>query len=157
MIRASKTIGSQMAKLYIKRYSSSSKELNKNIIHKLNESRNNSSLTKKENIELIEVRSQANSEDYNSMQKSLSGLELNKLENETSKNSSSTNLIKSMNQPLLYDSSLQIININQNETSNSNIRYTVEKYDENCIDDSKIEYIECLLEEQNKNFFYFQL
>ena len=155
MIRASKTIGSQMAKLYIKRYSSSSKELNKNIIHKLNESRNNSSLTKKENIELIEVRSQANSEDYNSMQKSLSGLELNKLENETSKNSSSTNLIKSMNQPLLYDSSLQIININQNETSNSNIRYTVEKYDENCIDDSKIEYIECLLEEQNKNFFYF--
>ena len=157
MIRASKTIGSQMAKSYIKRYSSSSKELNKNIIHKLNESRNNSSLTKKENIELIEVRSQANSEDYNSMQKSLSGLELNKLENETSKNSSSTNLIKSMNQPLLYDSSLQIININQNETSNSNIRYTVEKYDENCINDSKIEYIECLLEEQNKNFFYFQL
>ena len=160
MMGMSKGISSQLAKTYIRKYSSSSKELNKNIKPNKNYSRNNSSNIKKENIELIEVKSQANSEDiYNSSSKNTLRLfDINKLDNETSINNSNKNLIKSMNQPLLYDTNLQIKNGNeQNNILNSNIRYIIEKYDENCIDDSKIEYIECLLEEQNKNFFYFLL
>lgn len=55
-----------------------------------------------------------------------------------------------MHQPLLYEN-IQI------KRTNTIHKYKVEKYDENCIEESKIEYIECLLEEQNKNFFYFLL
>ena len=159
MMGMSKGISSQLAKTYIRKYSASSKELNKNIKPNINNSRNNSISFKKDNIELIEVKSQANSEDnYNYTSKNaLRLLDINKLDNENSLNNSNKNLIKQMNQPLLYDTTIQINNGNEQNDKNSNIRYIIEKYDENCIDDSKIEYIECLLEEQNKNFFYFLL
>ena len=153
MIRM-KSIGSQMANSYIRKYSLSSKELNKNTSQNLINSRNNSINNKKENIELLEVKSQANSDDnYSySVRNSLKKFDLNKLENESYKSNSNQNLIKPITQPLLYNIKN---NFNENGEINSDIRYIVEKYDENCIDDSKIEYIECLLEEQNKNFFYF--
>ena len=106
---------------------------------------------------MLEVKSQANSDDNytRSLSNAIKLLDINKLDNtENSTNNSNNNLIKPITQPLLHDSTLKIKNINND---NSNIRYIIEKYDENCIDDSKIEYIECLLEEQNKNFFYFLL
>ena len=158
MKRMPKTLGSQLAKSYIKRYSLSSKELYKNK-QTLNISRDNitSNNKEKESIEMLEVKSQANSDDNytRSLSNAIKLLDINKLDNtENSTNNSNNNLIKPITQPLLHDSTLKIKNINND---NSNIRYIIEKYDENCIDDSKIEYIECLLEEQNKNFFYFLL
>lgn len=156
MMRMSKSIGSQMAKSYIRKYSLSSKELNKSSNQYLDNSRNDSLTNKKENIELLEVKSQANSDDNytHSVRNSLKLFDINKFENESSKSNSNKNLIKPISQPLLYEVKN---NNNPNTEKNSNIRYIIEKYDENCIDDSKIEYIECLLEEQNKNFFYFLL
>ena len=156
MMRMSKSIGSQMAKSYIRKYSLSSKELNKSSNQYLDNSRNDSLTNKKENIELLEVKSQANSDDNytHSVRNSLKVFDINKFENESSKSNSNKNLIKPISQPLLYEVKN---NNNPNTEKNSNIRYIIEKYDENCIDDSKIEYIECLLEEQNKNFFYFLL
>ena len=159
MMGISKGITGQIAKTYIKKYSLSSKELNKNLIQNINNSRNNSISTKKENIELLEVKSQANSEDnYNYYSRNALTIDINKLDNETSLNKSNKNLIKAINQPLLYDATMQVKNGDEpKKAMNSNTRYIIEKYDENCIDDSKIEYIECLLEEQNMNFFYFLL
>ena len=153
-MRMSKSIGSLMAKSYIRAFSLSSKELNKDIAHNLINSRENSINSKKENIELLEVKSQANSDDnYNySVRNSLKLFDLNKLECENSKSNSNKNVRKLISQPLLYEKESD-----ENNEINSNIRYIIEKYDENCIDDLKIEYIECLLEEQNKNFFYFLL
>ena len=159
MMRIPKALGSQMAKSYLKRHSLSSKELHKNNIQNLNSSRNNSIINKKEkdNIEMIEVRSQANSDDNYTRSLSKTFLDMNKLDTEST-NNSNNNLIKPITQPLLYDFSLQVKNTNnKNDSTNSYTRYIIEKYDENCIDDSKIEYVECLLEEQNKNFFYFLL
>ena len=155
MMRMSKNLGSQMAQSYIRKHSSSSKDLNKmNDKFQIN-SRNNSLIDKKENIELIEVKSQANSEDnnYYSARNSMKLLDISRFEIESTNSNSNKNL-KQISQPLLSE----MKNTNyQNNNLNSNMKYIVDKYDENCIDDSKIEYIECLLEEQNKNFFYFLL
>ena len=155
MIRMSKSIGSQMAKSYIKKHSLSSKELNKDNLQYLVSSRNNSQLGKKDNIELIEVKSQANSdENYTySVRNTLKYFDINKLDNEDLNCNSNKNLVSPNLQPLLFDAK----NLNDNKGNDLNKRYIIEKYDENCIDDSKIEYIECLLEEQNKNFFYYLL
>ena len=155
MIRMSKSIGSLMAKSYIKKHSLSSRELNKDKSQYLISSRNNSQLGKKENIELIDVKSQANSDDnYTySVRNSLKLFE-NKIDNEDLKGNSNINLIGSISQPLLFE----VKNIKNNKKDEElNKRYIIDKYDENCIDDSKIEYLECLLEEQNKNFFYYLL
>ena len=163
MMRLSKSLGSQMAKSYLRKHSLSSKELHKNNIPNLSSSRNNSinsiiNKKEKDNIEMVEVKSQANSDDNYTRSVSTKFLDLNKLDSENSTNNSNNNLIKPITQPLLYETSLQVINSNnKDDNENSNIRYIIEKYDENCIDDSKIEYVECLLEEQNKNFFYFSL
>ena len=163
MMRLSKSLGSQMAKSYLRKHSLSSKELHKNNIPNLSSSRNNSIYSiinkkEKDNIEMVEVKSQANSDDNYTRSVSTKLLDLNKLDSENSTNNSNNNLIKPITQPLLYETSLQVINSNnKDDNGNSNIRYIIEKYDENCIDDSKIEYVECLLEEQNKNFFYFSL
>ena len=163
MMRLSKSLGSQMAKSYLRKHSLSSKELHKNNIPNLSSSRNNSinsiiNKKEKDNIEMVEVKSQANSDDNYTRSVSTKFLDLNKLDSENSTNNSNNNLIKPITQPLLYETSLQFINgNNKDDNENSNIRYIIEKYDENCIDDSKIEYVECLLEEQNKNFFYFSL
>ena len=156
MIRMSKSIGSQMAKSYIKKHSLSSRELNKDKSQYLISSRNNSQIGKKENIELIDVKSQANSDDNYaySVRNSLKLFDLNKIDNEDLKGNSNINLIGSISQPLLFE----VKNIKNNEKDEElNKRYIIDKYDENCIDDSKIEYLECLLEEQNKNFFYYLL
>ena len=155
MIRMSYSIGSLMAKSYIKKHSLSSRELNKDKSQYLISSRNNSQIGKKENIELIDVKSQANSDDnYTySVRNSLKLFE-NKIDNEDLKGNSNINLIGSISQPLLFE----VKNIKNNEKDEElNKRYIIDKYDENCIDDSKIEYLECLLEEQNKNFFYYLL
>ena len=163
MMRLSKSLGSQMAKSYLRKHSLSSKELHKNNIPNFSSSRNNSinsiiNKKEKDNIEMVEVKSQANSDDNYTRSVSTKFLDLNKLDSENSTNNSNNNLIKPITQPLLYETSLQVINSNnKDDNENSNIRYIIEKYDENCIDDSKIEYVECLLEEQNKNFFYFSL
>ena len=151
----SKSIGSQMAKSYIKKHSLSSKELNKDNLQYLVSSRENSQLGKKDNIELIEVKSQANSdENYTySVRNTLKYFDINKLDNEDLNCNSNKNLVSPNSQPLLFDAK----NLNDNKGNDLNKRYIIEKYDENCIDDSKIEYIECLLEEQNKNFFYYLL
>ena len=52
--------------------------------------------------------------------------------------------------PLLFDS---IINQHQN-IKNGKIEYNIEKYDENCIEESKIEKIVCLVEDEKKMFIY---
>ena len=152
MIRIPKNLGSQMAQSYLRKHSLSSKELNKTADNFKINSRNNSIIDKKENIELIEVKSQANSDDNYSIRNSFRLLDLNKTDNESFQSNSNKNLKLPISQPLLYD-----IKNNNNNNQYNNIRYIVDKYDENCIVDSKIEYIECLLEEQNKNFFYFLL
>ena len=151
MIRIPKNLGSQMAQSYLRKHSLSSKELNKTADNFKINSRNNSIIDKKENIELIEVKSQANSDDNYSIRNSFRLLDLNKTDNESFQSNSNKNLKLPISQPLLYDIK------NNNNNQYNNIRYIVDKYDENCIVDSKIEYIECLLEEQNKNFFYFLL
>ena len=138
MIRMSKSIGSLMAKSYIKKHSLSSRELNKDKSQYLISSRNNSLIGKKENIELIDVKSQANSDDnYTySVRNSLKLFE-NKIDNEDLKGNSNINLIGSISQPLLFE----VKNIKNNEKDEElNKRYIIDKYDENCIDDSKIEY-----------------
>ena len=135
----SKSIGSQMAKSYIKKHSLSSRELNKDKSQYLISSRNNSQLGKKENIELIDVKSQANSDDnYTySVRNSLKLFDLNKIDNEDLKGNSNINLIGSISQPLLFE----VKNIKNNEKDEElNKRYIIDKYDENCLDDSKIEY-----------------
>jgi cation-transporting ATPase 13A3/4/5 len=56
-----------------------------------------------------------------------------------------------LNQPLIKET------IPVNVSKNNSPRYYVEKYEENCMENSKIEYLECLLEDKNKNFFYYLL
>ena len=120
MMRTPKALGSQMAKSYLKRHSLSSKELYKNNIQNLNSSRNNSIINKKEkdSIEMIEVRSQANSDDNYTRSLSKTFLDMNKLDTEST-NNSNNNLIKPITQPLLYDYSLQVKNTNnKNDSTN---------------------------------------
>ena len=57
---------------------------------------------------------------------------------------------KEFKQPLITKEAEGIPIFNQN-------RYIIEKYDENCNFESKIEYIECLIEDERKNFMYFFL
>ena len=153
MKRNSKSLGKQMARLYIQRYSNpeeytggSSSFTNKtnqdsiSIFPKKND--------KRENIELSVIKVNPYEPEMNhSAKTSFKYLDLNKSDFEINRSNNNKGL-NSMHQPLLYEN-IQI------KRTNTIHRYKVEKYDENCIDESKIEYIECLLEEQNKNFFYF--
>ena len=155
MKRNSKSLGKQMARLYIKRYSNpeeytggSSSFTNKtnqdsiSIFPKKNE--------KRENIELSVIKVNPYETDSNhSAKTTFKYIDLNKSDFELNRSNSNKGL-SSMHQPLLYEN-IQI------KRTNTIHKYKVEKYDENCIEESKIEYIECLLEEQNKNFFYFLL
>jgi len=144
-----------MARLYIKRYSSNPLENTGDSSYFNNEKNDSISIFpkkngKKENIELFDLKSPTQApEDYHSAKNSFKFIDINKMEESNRNNSSNT--LTSIAQPLLVDNypKVQIIN--------NTPRYKVEKYDENCIEESKIEYIECLLEEQNKNFFYFLL
>ena len=141
--------GKQMGRLYIKRYSSNSLEYTGDSFYSDNTKHNSISLFpknigKKENIELLDLQSQ---EKFHSARNSLKLFDINKIDESNINNSNKS--LNSMTQPLLVD------NFPKMEIMNSIPRYKVEKYDENCIEESKIEYIECLLEEQNKNFFFF--
>ena len=143
-----------MARLYIKRFSNSYELTGSSSF--TNNTKNESisiypNEKKKERIELSVIKVNPNdSGNSHSAKNSFKIFDLNKAEFENSLHSSNKSL-SSMHQPLLSDNIIQIkknIEIKQ---------YKVEKYDENCIELSKIEYIECLLEEQNKNFFYYLL
>ena len=143
-----------MARLYIKRYSSESLENNGDPLY-INSTKNDSisffpkKNNKKESFELSEIKPNSQSfENYHSARNSYNYLDINKLDFENSINNSSKTL-SALSQPLLVENAPKI------KQSNNIQRYKVERYDENCIDESKIEYIECLLEEQNKNFFYY--
>ena len=151
-----------MAMMYVKQYSLSSNDLRKENETNINISRNNSLFQikneKKENIELYDMNNHIHNSDNknNSARNSYKYFDIVNIDAKSSK-SDNSNLIKPISQPLLNENSLQVKPDNSTNNINQNERYIVEKYDENCIDDSKIEYIECLREEQNKNFFYFLL
>ena len=145
-----------MARLYIKRYSSGSSDDSEDPFYNNRPKSDSISLfpknnTPKENIELNDLKPNSQSfENYHSAKNSFKFLDINKAELEKNV-SNSTKTLSSLSQPLLIE------NFQKIQRSNTFPRYKVEKYDDHCIDESKIEYIECLLEEQNKNFFYYLL
>ena len=158
MKRNSKSIGKQMARIYIKKYSSNPLEYTEGTLSDNDKSFDSISVfpkknSKKERVELLDIKQNTNFENYHSANNSYKYLDINKLDSESTINSknSSSKTLSNLSQPLLVE------NISRREANNQYPRYKVERYDENCIDESKIEYIECLLEEQNKNFFYYLL
>ena len=158
MKRNSKSIGKQMARIYIKKYSSNPLEYTEGTLSDNDKSFDSINVfpkknSKKERVELLDIKQNTNFENYHSANNSYKYLDINKLDSESTINSknSSSKTLSNLSQPLLVE------NISRREANNQYPRYKVERYDENCIDESKIEYIECLLEEQNKNFFYYLL
>ena len=157
MKRNSKSIGKQMARLYIKRYSSNPLEYTENSTY-INNSKNDSfSIFPKKNkgkIELQDLNGQLPNYEYHSAKNSFNFFD--KAELDISKNSSKTNnnMLNPFSQPLIFENTpkLKISSKNLNSIYKT---YEVDKYDDKCIEEAKIEYIECLLEDQNKNFFYF--
>ena len=153
MKRGSSNIGKQMARMYIQRYSSKSQEYSGELI----DNSENDSISvfpkrsgTKEKIELSDLKGGSQSfEEYHSARNSFKFLDINKPDLDNNSLNNSTKALSTMAQPLLIE------NFPRVEKKNGIPRYKIERYDENCIEDSKIEYIECLLEEQNKNFFYY--
>ena len=147
-----------MARIYIKKYSSNPLEYTEGTLSDNDKSFDSINVfpkknSKKERVELLDIKQNTNFENYHSANNSYKYLDINKLDSESTINSknSSSKTLSNLSQPLLVE------NISRREANNQYPRYKVERYDENCIDESKIEYIECLLEEQNKNFFYYLL
>ena len=142
-----------MARLYIKRYSSNPQEYSQEL---LSDNLKNDSVSlfpkhnsSKENIELFDLKGSKSFENHHSANNSFKYFDKNKMDLDNNSINGSTKSLSSMGQPLLIENFPKIQQINGIR------RYKVERYDENCIEESKIEYIECLLEEQNKNFFYY--
>ena len=151
MSAKSKSIGKQMARLYIKKYSSnpleytgdsslSFSEIKQDSISLFPKKNNN----KKENIELSDLQYQRSK--FHSAKNLKDYFEQSELD--ISRSSSNSKLMQ-LSQPLIFETT------QKTKINNTILRYKVDKYDESCIEKSKIEYIECLLEDQNKNFFYF--
>ena len=146
-----------MARLYIKKYSSNPLEYTGDSPYTDSTKNDSISLFPKknkatENIELFDIKGQSPNYEYHSAKNSFTFFD--KTESEISRTNSNNNInnkkLGPLSQPLIFENIPKI-----KKTTSSFHRYEVDKYDENCIDESKIEYIECLLEEQNKNFFYF--
>ena len=155
MKRNYKSIGNQMARIYMERYSSNSVEYTKDPSY--DNDINNDSITNyprynstKEKVELLDISPNSYTEKNNRGNNSFIHLDINKLDFENNIKSSSKTL-DSYSHPLLIENMLK------KQHNNSYPRYKVESYNANCIDELKIEYIECLLEDQNKNFFYYFL
>ena len=145
-----------MARLYINRYSSGSLDYSGDPFYDNNIKNDSISLfpknnSSKENIELDDINPNSQSFYINhSAKNSFKIQDINKVEFDKNV-SNSTKTLSSLSHPLLIEKFQKI------QRSNTYPRYKVEKYDDHCIEESKIEYIECLLEEQNKNFFYYLL
>ena len=145
-----------MARLYINRYSSGSLDYSGDPFYDSNTKNDSISLfpknnSSKENIELDDINPNSQSFGINhSAKNSFKFQDINKVEFDKNV-SNSTKTLSSLSHPLLIEKFQKI------QRSNTYPRYKVEKYDDHCIEESKIEYIECLLEEQNKNFFYYLL
>ena len=140
MKRSSNTIGKQMARLYIKRYSSNPQEYTQEL---LSDNLKNDSISlfpkpnsSKENIELFDLKGSKSFENHHSANNSFKYFDKNKMDLDNNSINGSTKSLSSMGQPLLIENFPKIQQINGIR------RYKVVRYDENCIEESKIEYIE---------------